>query len=66
MENNDKIIEEQIKRYIEFNKFYNELATDWYHMRYEACDSIEEILALNDFMNELEQRISTDSLMCLK
>lgn len=66
MENNDKITEEQIKRYIEFNKFYNELANDWYDMRLELCDSLEEIMELNDFMNELQQRINTDSLMCLK
>ena len=66
MENNDKIIEEQVKRYIEFNKFYSKLANDWYDMRLELCDSLEEIMELNDFMNELQQRISTDSLMCLK
>lgn len=65
MENN-KITEEQIRKYEEFNKFYNELANDWYDMRLELCDSLEEIMELNDFMNELHQRISTDSLMFLK
>lgn len=64
MEN--KIIEEQIKRYIEFNEFYNKIVADWYDMRLDLCESFEEIAELNDFVNKTYQRISTDSLMCLK